>query len=82
LPGEIEAPHDFAGDIFRGIFRPMLGSVEDDDADRVLVLAGYHGGFDIGASDIGFGANRRAKSDLASRSGRGRRADRVTFPGG
>jgi hypothetical protein len=82
LPGEIEAPHDFAGDIFRGIFRPMLGSVEDDDADRVLVLAG---GFEIGASDIGFGkgdANRRAKSDLASRSGRGQRADRVTFPGG
>jgi len=36
----------------------MLGSVERDDADRILVLAGHQvvdGAFEIGLSDIGFG---------------------------
>ena len=37
---EIAAPAQFAGYIFRNVFRPALGGIEGDDADRVAILAG------------------------------------------
>ena len=37
---EIAAPAQLAGDILRNIFRPALGRIEGDDADRIAILAG------------------------------------------
>ena len=36
---EIVAPAQLAGDILRNVFRPALGRIEGDDADRIAILA-------------------------------------------
>ena len=36
---EIAAPAQLAGDILRNVFRPALGRIEGDDADRIAILA-------------------------------------------
>ena len=53
---QIAATVQFAGDVLGNIFRPALGGIEGDDADRVTILAGQQvlnyrfevGGFVIG----------------------------------
>jgi hypothetical protein len=37
---QIAATAQFAGDIFGNVFRPVLGGIEGDDADRIAVLPG------------------------------------------
>jgi hypothetical protein len=37
---KVAAAAQFAGDILGNIFRPALGGIEGDDADRVTILAG------------------------------------------
>ena len=37
---QIAATAQFAGDVLGNIFRPALGGIEGDDADRVTILAG------------------------------------------
>jgi hypothetical protein len=54
---QIAATAQFAGDIFGNVFRPALGGIEGDDADRVAVLAGQqvsNDGFEVGGFVIGF----------------------------
>ena len=46
VTGKIEAAHDLARDIFRGIFGPTLGGVERNDANWVAVLPGHQIGND------------------------------------
>src|SRR5450631_567594 len=58
MPGEIETAHNFQRDIFRDVSRPLLGGVECDDANRVVVLAGHqvaNDSFEIGFADIDLG---------------------------
>ena len=53
----IKEAHNFPRDILRGILSPVLGGVERDDADRVVVLAGHQiadDGFEVGLIGIGF----------------------------
>ena len=47
-----------AGDVIRNVFRPALGGVEGDDAERLLILPLqqiHDDGFEIGVSEISFG---------------------------
>src|SRR5437764_8774018 len=51
LTGKTKTAHDLAGDIFRDIFGPTLGSVEGHYANRIVILAGHQIGnyaFQIG----------------------------------
>ena len=54
---QIAATAQFARDVFRNVFRPALGGIEGDDADRVAILAGQqvlNYRFEVGGFVIGF----------------------------
>ena len=54
---QIAATAQFAGDVLGNIFRPALGGIEGDDADRVTILAGQqvlNYRFEVGGFVIGF----------------------------
>jgi hypothetical protein len=36
---QIAATAQFAGDVFGNVFRPALGGIKGDDADRIAILA-------------------------------------------
>jgi len=67
VTGNTQKAHDLGRKIFRDIFGPMLGGVEGDDLDRVVVLAGEKIGdrrFQIGSLNIGLaiGSPQRAET--------------------
>jgi hypothetical protein len=77
ITGEVDASANFARDIFRDIFGPMLQRVECDDADRVAVLAGHqiaNRRFEVGLVDVGLAIGSQNRRRRYRRSDRCRSA--------
>jgi hypothetical protein len=64
---KIAASAQFAGDIFGDIFRPALGSIEGDDADRIAILPGQQTlnyRFEVGGFVIGFAPGAAQSTEI------------------
>jgi hypothetical protein len=67
---QIATAAQFAGDFFGDIFRPAVGGIEGDDANRVIILADQevsNDRFEVGAFVIGFAPRRGLIASSATR---------------